>query len=269
MKNKRKTVFVTLSIISMVIINVCTILPIFSFWNYRLCMIPFALISILLLFVNFNKNTKKNRVIISCIIMVLSGIGLWLGLGMIGGVLRALLSGYIAFLLLLPHKNRRVVLTLVPAMIAIIWQTINICIWYRNYNLSNSGLFLINSDVADRMFAIVFNEIGMTIVICCLICIAFSIEYNLINNDENQYKSINESSVNKVSVNLYEFKSESLEQKEGTLFCPKCGIVLISGSIFCNKCGTKIEINNSDDNYIYYDDNGNVSDVPTSHKVRK
>ena len=106
MKLRQKTISITLSIISMVIIAMCTVLPIFSFWNYRLCMIPFALISILLFFTNIKERSKKVYILFACLVFLLSIIAFLLASGMEGVVISSVLSVYIAILLLLPNTNR-------------------------------------------------------------------------------------------------------------------------------------------------------------------
>ena len=181
MKLKQKTISITLSIISMVIIAMCTVLPIFSFWNYRLCMIPFALISILLFFTNIKERSKKVYILFACLVFLLSIIAFLLASGMEGVVISSVLSVYIAILLLLPNTNRGPIgVTCVFGIIAVIIQISTICRWFDNYDLIISGAYPeIPLDMADRMLIAGFNEIGMSIIICCLICSAFSIQCNI------------------------------------------------------------------------------------------
>lgn len=186
MKLKQKTISITLSIISMVIIAMCTVLPIFSFWNYRLCMIPFALISILLFFTNIKERSKKVYILFACLVFLLSIIAFLLASGMEGVVISSVFSVYIAILLLLPKTNRGPIgLTFVLGIVVIIIQISTICRWFDNYDLIISGAYPeIPLDMADRMLITGFNEIGMAVIICCLICSALSIQCNTLSTNE-------------------------------------------------------------------------------------
>lgn len=164
----------------MVLILMCTALPIFSFWNYRLCMIPFAIISILLFFTNIKEKTKKIQILIACIIFAMSIIALILGSDIEGVIISAVLSVYIIVLLLLPKANQPTfAVTTIAAIITIFIQISTICKWFDNYDLIIGGAVPeLPSDAAARMLITGFNEIGMAIIICCLICSAFSIQCN-------------------------------------------------------------------------------------------
>lgn len=179
MKTNQKTISITLSVISMVLILMCTLLPIFSFWNYRLCMIPFAIISILLFFASLKKRTKTYNIIIACATLILSIIALMLGSNMEGVVISAVLSIYIAILLFLPKTNQATLaITIISSIITVIIQVSTICRWFGNYDLIISGAYPeIPIDMADRMLITGFNEIGMGIIIICLICSAFSVQF--------------------------------------------------------------------------------------------
>lgn len=180
MKINQKILSITLSIISMVLILMCTVLPVFSFWNYRLCMIPFALISILLFFTNLKERTKKFYILISCIIFVLSALAFMLGMNMEGIIISAVLSVYIAILLLMPIISRgTVVITIIGGIVAIFLQALNIYRCFEFYNSIISGAYPeIPLDVANTMLTSGFNDIGLAIMICCLICSAFSVQCN-------------------------------------------------------------------------------------------
>ncbi len=225
MKTKQKTISITLSVISLVLILSCTVLPIFSFWNYRLCMIPLALISILLFFTNLKERTKKVHILIACIILVLSVMAFILGSNMEGVVISAVLSVYIAILLLLPKTNQATLaITIISAIITIFIQISTICRWFNNYDLIYSGDFSeIPLDVADRMLITGFNEIGMAIIICCLICSAFSIQCNITKETQNENSTTDNQDIKKSKIR----------------FCRKCGFKLIDDSEFCSQCGTK------------------------------
>ncbi len=187
MKINQKSISITLSVISMVLIFMCMVLPIFSFWNYRLCMIPFALISIILFFTNLKERTKNGYIIMACVILVLTIVALFLGSSMEGVVISAVLSAYIAILLFLPKTNQATLaITIISSIITILIQISTICRWFNNYDLIYSGDFPeIPLEVADRMLVTGFNEIGMAIIICCLICSAFSIQYNIPKNNKS------------------------------------------------------------------------------------
>lgn len=186
----------------MVLILMCTLLPIFSFWNYRLCMIPFAFITILLFFTNLKERTKKIHILMACIILTLTIIAFLLGSSMEGVVISAVLSVYIAILLFLPQTNQATLaITIISAIITIFMQISTICSLFDSYDLIVSGDFPeIPLDVADRMLVAAFNEIGIAIIICCLICSALSIQYS--KTKENK------------SMELYEIENDVDEQSE-------------------------------------------------------
>ena len=240
MKINQKTISITLSVISMILIFMCTALPIFSFWNYRLCMIPFALVSILLFFTNLRERTKKVHILIACIILVLSVIAFILGSNMEGVVISAVLSVYIAILLLLPKTNQATLaITIISAIITIFIQISAICRWFNNYDLIYSGDFPeIPLDVADRMLITGFNEIGMAIIICCLICSAFSIQCNTTTKNKSIELNEEESGVNEQS------KEDSME-------------IIHPNVIEKNRLPETIGINNDANQYI--DENEKVS----------
>ena len=226
MKPKQKTISITLSAISMALILMCTVLPIFSFWNYRLCMIPFALISILLFFTNFKEIKRKVHILIPCIVLALSIIAFILGSNMEGVVISAVLSVYVAILLLLPQTNQSTLaITIISAIITIFIQISTICRWFNNYDLIYSGNFPeIPLEVADSMLVTGFNEIGMAIIICCLICSAFSIQCNITKETQNENSTTDNQDIKKSKIR----------------FCRKCGFELIGKSEFCSQCGTTI-----------------------------
>ena len=180
MKTNQKTIAITLSVISMVIILMCTLLPIFSFWNYRLCMIPFAIISVLCFFSNLKERTKKYNIIVECVVLMLSIIAIMLGSNMGGVVISALLSIYIFISFLLSKTNKDILmLTLILASIAIFAQFLIISKWFQNYDSIINGVYPeIPVEFADGMLITGFNEIGMGIIIICLICTVFSIQLN-------------------------------------------------------------------------------------------
>ncbi len=198
MKNKQKATSITLSAISLVLILLCTLLPIFSFWNYRLCMIPFALISTILFFTNLKERTQKVHIIIACVILILSATTIILGSNMEGVVISAVLSIYIAILLLLPKKNHTTLaITIISAIIATFLQISTICKWFNNYDLIYSGNFPeISLEAADSMLVTGFNEIGMAIIICCLIYSALSIQFSPTNDYKNRQANANENDIN-------------------------------------------------------------------------
>lgn len=180
MKTNRKNIAITLSVISMVLILMCTLLPVFSFWNYRLCMIPFAIIGILLFFASLKERTKTYNIVTACATLILSVIALMLGSSMEGVVISAVLSIYIAILLFLPKTNQATLaITVVTAIVTGFMQIMTICRWFENYDLIVSGAYPeIPLEFADRMIVTGFNELGMGIVISGLICSAFSVLLN-------------------------------------------------------------------------------------------
>lgn len=176
----KNTLSITLSVISMVLILLCTVLPIFSFWNYRLCMIPFACVSILCFLADIKERSKKTRVLIACFIFSMCGIAYMLGSSMKSVVICTVLSVYAALLLLLPKTNKTsAIITSIFAVVAGFLQFMTITEYFNNYDLINSGAYPeIPSYVADNMLIAGFNEIGMIIVIACLICSTISIQCN-------------------------------------------------------------------------------------------
>ncbi|MBQ9097037.1 MAG: zinc ribbon domain-containing protein [Clostridia bacterium] len=191
-------------------------------------MIPFALISILLFFINLKERTKRVYVLIACIVLVLSVIAFLLGSNMEGVVISTVLSVYIAFLLFLPKTNQATLaITIISAIVTILIQISTICKWFNNYDLIYSGDFPeIPLEVADRMFVTGFNEIGMAIIVCCLICLAFSIQCNMSKETQNEYSTTDNQDIKKSKIK----------------FCRKCGFELIDDSEFCSQCGTEIVI---------------------------
>ncbi len=206
MKTEQRIISITLSTISMVLILICTLLPIFSFWNYRLCMLPFALISILLFFTNLKERTKRIHIIMACIILVLTIVAFLLGSGMEGVVVSSVLSVYIAILLFLPKTNQATLaITIISAIITILIQISTICRWFNNYDLIYSGDFPeIPLEVADGMFVTGFNEIGMAIIICCLICSAFSIQCNVPEKNKSIESNEKDLSIENLEKNVEE-----------------------------------------------------------------
>lgn len=238
MKGNQKIISITLSVISMVLILMCTILPIFSFWNYRLCMIPFALISVLLFFTNLKERTKKYQILVACIILILGVITFVLGSNMEGVVISTVLSVYIAILLLLPKTTRvTLAITIISAIITFYIQISTICRWFNNYDVIYSGDFPeIPLEVADRMLVTGFNEIGMAIIICCLICSAFSIQCNITKKNK--------------SLELNEVENDANEQIQ------EDGIEIIHQQIIGNRKDSSevLDLSNNEKQYIKEND---------------
>lgn len=269
----KKSIAISLSMIALVIHLLSILLPLFSFWNYRLYMMFFLPTCLFVFLSSLNIKSKKMGVAGGWITGVLVCICMYLGNSLTSVIICGIICLIICALLLtqeknsfLNKKNFGITLISIVSIFAFCIQMNTIMEYFKSYEAFSSGLYDVPEYAAGMMLTAAFNEIGMLIVIFCLIfsLIAIWIRNSLnINLPSNIHKSVDsnkqivmfeekdeiseilEIEPKDVIADIKNMKNENsiiINKKENTdiKFCHKCGFELMEDSSFCSQCGAKI-----------------------------
>lgn len=173
----KRTVSISLSLIASIILLLCVILPVFSFWNYRLYMITLLPVCLIAFLSCLKENNRARNKIGGFCIIVLSGIVAYISGFSSSALICAVISVLITLVLIMQEKlaflNNRVgsiVFVCIVSGISIPVQINTILGFYNSYNATLSGTYdNIPDHVAGLMLTTAFNEIGMLITITCLL----------------------------------------------------------------------------------------------------
>ena len=234
-KQSKKTISISLSVLGLALLLLCAVLPVFSFWNYRLCMfllVPISLIS----FLSCTKEKKtKFNVIGGCLILAFSCIAAFIGKPMtsaficaIIGVLTAIVMIAQDKLVILQYRTPSIILESLIAIVAFASQSNTISSYYDSYEKALSGSYDVPAHVADSMLTAAFNETGMMIAVLCLF-LSFAAVCM-----KSAYRAEAETS------NAHDILSEVSSTETVIRYCGKCGSKLMADSCFCGHCGAEI-----------------------------
>lgn len=181
----RKTSAIVLASVACIIQILNIILPIFSFWNYRLYMAMLLPVSVVVLFATIKQRKSKVDILLGCLVAIWS-VGVTIFSGVLDSVVVcAVVSCLIGIVLIMRGKPKFFASKGTLAKLVIVISAIVLFVQCRtiaSYYESSRGIRIdpyippeVRNNVADNLLVASFNEVGMLITICCFLLLFLAI----------------------------------------------------------------------------------------------
>lgn len=256
----KRAISISISVASLILLFLCAVMPVFSFWNYRLYMFALLPVSVISFLVLLKKNTSKPSIIGGLIILLLSGIAVYISGSLMSVLICAGIGILIALVIMTQGKirlfhNRLASIAIIGIIVvlALAVQANTVSTYYQNYDLATSGIYDIPKYVAENFLTSAFNEVGMMIVIACLllsliaVCLKSSCVSAIVVSAASHGMEKHGDCPNEEPLVVEQLESVDEVVLEPTApenrinFCRKCGAKLFADSRFCSHCGTDVK----------------------------
>jgi len=238
----KRIVSISLSAIGLLFLLLNAILPIFSFWNYRLSMVIMLPVCLFVFLIALGKRKTKMDSICGCLSILFSAIlAVMSGGDWVSGIICATIGFLIGFIMLTQGKFRllmrmgsAITVPSVVLVVAVFAQLSELSRLLTAYEKATSGNYNVPASATEALFVAAYNELGMLFAVICLALALFAV---CMKNTYSTKENLREKVENTGAPVL-----QDVEIDTTVVFCRKCGTKLKKDSCYCVKCGEKIEI---------------------------